>query len=42
MTVRTNLNTTIEGQTGHEKNNLQNKKAAAISQQKEFLWLYKG
>ena len=42
MTTRTSLNTTIEGQTGHEKNNLQNKKAAAISQQKEFLWLYKG
>ena len=42
MTTRTSLNTTIDGQTGHEKVNLENKKAKAISQQKEFLWLYRG
>jgi len=42
MTTRTNLKTTIEGQTGHEKVRLQNKKEEAINQQKEFLWLYRG
>jgi len=42
MTTRTHLNTTIDGQTGHEKVKLDNKKAEAMQQQKEFLWLYRG
>tara|TARA_R110002110_G_scaffold7292_4_gene37059 strand:- start:1505 stop:3091 length:1587 start_codon:yes stop_codon:yes gene_type:complete len=36
------LDTTIPGMSGYNRNKLQNEQAAAREQQKEFIWLFKG